>query len=400
MIIHGSNIPKPFERFENSGLPDVCVQHLHKLNISEPSPIQQQGIPMALSGRDVVGISRTGSGKTLSYLLPLIVHIQAQPIVKRGEGPIGLILAPTRELTLQINGEITKYIESNPEIQLKNCAVYGGSDRHRQIHSLRQSPDILVATPGRLLDLLECGETNFKRTTYCVLDEADRMLDMGFRDDLECILSYIRPDRQTLMWSATWPKEIQQIANQYMREPIRVQIGSTELHANSNIEQCFRNLSSDFEKVDRFMTDIEEICSKDKKCLVFTNTKRNADMLAMKLQSMKIRGAAIHGDKTQAMRERTLGAYRRNDIQVLIATDVVARGIDIPDISVILCYDFPTDIESYVHRIGRTGRGERKGLSLAYITNSEAMQHGRKLETVLKRSKQKIPQFLQKASMF
>ena len=328
------------------------------------------------------------------------MHIQAQPIVKRGEGPIGLILAPTRELTLQINGEITKYIESNPEIQLKNCAVYGGSDRHRQIHSLRQSPDILVATPGRLLDLLECGETNFKRTTYCVLDEADRMLDMGFRDDLECILSYIRPDRQTLMWSATWPKEIQQIANQYMREPIRVQIGSTELHANSNIEQCFRNLSSDFEKVDRFMTDIEEICSKDKKCLVFTNTKRNADMLAMKLQSMKIRGAAIHGDKTQAMRERTLGAYRRNDIQVLIATDVVARGIDIPDISVILCYDFPTDIESYVHRIGRTGRGERKGLSLAYITNSEAMQHGRKLETVLKRSKQKIPQFLQKASMF
>ena len=151
---------------------------------------------MALSGRDVIGISRTGSGKTLAYLLPLIVHIQAQPIVKRGEGPIGLILAPTRELTLQINDEINKYIRSNPDIQLKNAAVYGGSDRHKQIYSLRQSPDILVATPGRLLDLLECGETNFKRTTYCVLDEADRMLDMGFRDDLEAILSYIRPDKQ------------------------------------------------------------------------------------------------------------------------------------------------------------------------------------------------------------
>ena len=308
--------------------------------------------------------------------------------------PCALVLAPTRELTLQINGEINKYIESNPEIQLKNCAVYGGSERHRQIHSLRQSPDILVATPGRLLDLLECGETNFKRTTYCVLDEADRMLDMGFRDDLECILSYIRPDRQTLMWSATWPKEIQQIANQYMNDAIRVQIGSTELHANSNIEQCFRNLSSDFEKVDRFMTDMEEICSKDKKCLVFTNTKRNADMLAMKLQSMKIRGAAIHGDKTQAMRERTLGAYRRNDIQVLIATDVVARGIDIPDISVVLCYDFPTDIESYVHRIGRTARAGKKGLAISYFVPQFDSWCAEQLVRVLEKSNQPVPEQL------
>ena len=221
-----------------------------------------------------------------------------------------------------------------------------------------------------------------------------------YRDDLECILSYIRPDRQTLMWSATWPKEIQQIASSYMKQAIRVQIGSTELHANSNIEQCFRAMSSDYEKLDRFMTDIEEIIGKDKKALVFTNTKRNADMLAMKLQSLKIRGAAIHGDKTQVMRERTLSAFRRNDLQVLIATNFMMRGIDVPDISVVVCYDFPTDIESYVHRIGRTGRGERKGLALTYITNSEVTQHGKKLETVLKRSKQKIPQFMQKGMLF
>ena len=198
------------------------------------------------------------------------------------------------------------------------------------------------------------------------------------------------------MWSATWPKEIQQIAAGYMTDPIRVQIGSTELHANSNIEQCFRPLATDFEKVDKFMTDMEEITSKDKKALVFTNTKRTADMLAMKLQTMRIRSAAIHGDKTQAMREKTLSSFRRNDIQVLIATDVVARGIDITDIAVVLCYDFPTNIESYVHRIGRTGRAERKGLALTYITRPEIMQHGKTLETVLKRSKQKIPQFLEK----
>jgi len=226
------------------------------------------------------------------------------------------------------------------------------------------------------------------------------MLDMGFRDDLECILSYIRPDRQTLMWSATWPKEIQHIANAYMREPIRVQIGSTELAANENIEQCFRDMHSEYEKTERFMTDMEEIAGKGKKCLVFTNTKRNADMLAMKLQSLNLRGAAIHGDKTQAMRERALSAFRRNDLQVMIATDVCARGIDVPDIEVVLCYDFPTDIESYVHRIGRTGRGHRKGLALTYITNAEVMNHGKKLETVLKRSKQKIPQFLQKGMLY
>ena len=148
------------------------------------------------------------------------------------------------------------------------------------------------------------------------------------------------------------------------------------------------------------MSDMEEICGKDKKALVFTNTKRNADMLAMKLQSMNIRSGAIHGDKTQAMRERILSAFRKTDIQVLIATDVVARGIDISDISVVLCYDFPTDIESYVHRIGRTGRGERNGLALTYITRNEIQSHGKKLETVLKRSKQKIPQFLQQSTLF
>eukprot|EP01083_Nonionella_stella_P233401 822369_1 len=400
MIIHGDDISKPFEKFEHSGLPDVCIEHLHKLNINEASAIQKQGIPMALSGRDLVGISRTGSGKTLAYLLPLIVHIQAQPVVKKGEGPIGLILAPTRELTLQINEEINKYIESNPSIKLKNCAVYGGSDRHKQIYLLKQSPDILVATPGRLLDLLECGETNFKRTTYCVFDEADRMLDMGFRDDLETILSYIRPDKQLLMWSATWPKEIQQIANNYMNNPIRVQIGSTELHANSNIEQCFRLLNSDYEKVNKFLTDIEEVINKNKKVLVFTNTKRNADMLAMKLQTIQIKAAAIHGDKTQSLREKTLGAFRNSQIKCLIATDVVARGIDITDINVILCYDFPTDINSYVHRIGRTGRAERTGLALTYITKNELLTHGKKLETILKRSKQKIPQFLKQATLF
>ena len=214
---------------------ETFQKHLSMLNISEPTPIQQQGIPIALSGRDCIGISRTGSGKTLAYLLPAIVHISAQPIVKKGEGPIALILAPTRELVNQINEEIGKFVKANNYVSVRHCAVYGGADRHRQIYNLKQSPDIIVATPGRLIDLLTQNETNFKRTTYVVLDEADRMLDMGFRDDLETILTYVRPDRQCLLWSATWPTEIQQIASMYTKDPIRVQIGSTDLHANDNV---------------------------------------------------------------------------------------------------------------------------------------------------------------------
>ncbi|ETO28163.1 hypothetical protein RFI_08969 [Reticulomyxa filosa] len=258
MLVFGNNLPKPFQNWEESGIPgffffffyqrrggkkkfqegyplarpEISRNFLHigekkKSNIYlHPTPIQQQGIPLALSGNDVVGISRTGSGKTLTYVLPLLVHVEAQPVVQQGDGPIGLILAPTRELAQQINSEIEKYAKANIDIILKHTAVYGGTDRSQQIRKLQTWPDILVATPGRLLDLASAGMTNFKRTTYLVLDEADRMLHMGFRRDLEKILSYIRPDKQVLMWSATWPPEIQQIAQQFMKNPFGVQLAA------------------------------------------------------------------------------------------------------------------------------------------------------------------------------
>jgi len=397
-------IPNPFRNWNESGLPDQCIEHIHGMGIKEPTPIQCQGIPMALSGNDIVGISRTGSGKTLAYLLPAIVHIQSQPVVERGEGPIGLILAPTRELCIQIDNEINKYMtscnsSSKQKIILKHLAVYGGSEnRSKQINGLRRnSPDILVATPGRLIDLYESGETNFLRTTYVVLDEADRMLDMGFRDDLTRILKCVRPDRQVLMWSATWPKEIQHIARRYMSKPFRVQIGSTDLHANSNIEQNFRLIRDLSSKNDYILKDIEEVCiNNNKKCLIFTNTKRDSDKLELILNKLNnINPRAIHGDKSQTMRERILSDFRNGYCKCLIATDVVARGIDIKDIAVVLNYDFPSaGLEQYVHRIGRTARGHDGGVSLTYLTMDDTIKHNRGLIPLLKKANQNIPKWM------
>lgn len=398
MNVVGKNIPKPFKNFHESNLPSFILSRLKSLGLDSPTPIQSQGIPMALSGRDFIGISRTGSGKTLAYLMPAIVHIREQDEVEQGQGPIGLILAPTRELTLQINNEIKKFAKEN---LIRHCAVYGGADRQKQINNLSKSPDVLVATPGRLIDLLNEGHTNFKRTTYLVLDEADRMLDMGFRKELEIILSCVRPDKQLLMWSATWPKEIQDIANRYMHpDYLKVNIGSTDLHANENIDQYFKACRTDADKFKLLANDIKQLCvDNGKKILVFTNTKRKADHLERFIvnncQYRKV--AAIHGNKTQSRRDAIMSDFRNNAVNVLIATDVASRGIDIKDIDCVLIYDFPLDIESYIHRIGRTGRGYNKGASISYLTDDDLNSDSRliaDLVRVLRASQQKVPSFL------
>jgi len=243
MLVFGNDVPNPVSTFDETTIEPMYLQNLKDMNIGDPTPIQQQGIPMALSGRDIIGVSKTGSGKTLAYTLPAIVHINAQSLLKVGEGPIVLILAPTRELVMQIDQEINKFARSSSYATIKHCAVYGGQKRERQLMQLRRQPEILVATPGRLIDFLENGDTNFRRCTYLVLDECDRMLDMGFQKDVEKIMSQIRPDRQTLLWSATWPKEIQDISSRYMNDAIRVQIGSEELIANENISQNLNNFN-------------------------------------------------------------------------------------------------------------------------------------------------------------
>jgi ATP-dependent RNA helicase DDX5/DBP2 len=396
MIVHGDNIPNPVSTFEETTLDDVYLQHLTKMGLTEPSAIQKQGIPMALSGRDLVGVSKTGSGKTLAFILPAIVHINSQPLLKPGDGPICLVLSPTRELAVQIDNEVRKFASSGAYTAISHTCVYGGAKRGPQIAMLRRQPEILIATPGRLLDFLECGQVKLNRTTYLVMDEADRMLEMGFQQDIEKILSQCRPDRQTVMFSATWPKEVQHIASSYTTDAIRVQIGSLDLKANENIHQSLKYVDPR-EKDHEFVSDIAEVVAKGHKTLVFSNSKKNCDRLCYALLKQNIPSDSIHGDRTQMQRDQSMKDFRTGRTKVMIATDVVARGIDIRDIRVVVNYDMPTNIESYVHRIGRTARGTDRGVSLGYVVSEDLGRIGKDLRDILSRSGQKVPSWLSEA---
>mmetsp|Transcript_27527 Transcript_27527/g.63647 ORF Transcript_27527/g.63647 Transcript_27527/m.63647 type:complete len:590 (+) Transcript_27527:82-1851(+) len=358
--------PKPVTQFEyiKNSLPDGVMQQVLNAGFDKPTPIQALGWPTALSGRDMVAVAQTGSGKTLGYLLPALVHIAAQPPLRPGDGPIGLVLAPTRELAMQIQMEVMKFTHSTA---MRSTAVFGGVSRHGQASDLRRGVEVCIACPGRLLDFLEGGQTNLKRVTYLVLDEADRMLDMGFEPQIRKIVSQIRPDRQTLMWSATWPKEIQRLARDFCREdPIKVTIGTEELSLNPNIKQVIE-VVVDHEKQQRFMAKMKEVASGGDKVLVFTETKRGADALCRELQYAQLTAAAIHGDKDQRQRDRTLHEFRNGKVNILVATDVAQRGLDVKDCMYVVNYDIPKTLEDYIHRIGRTGRAGATGTAISFF---------------------------------
>lgn len=235
ITVRGGDVcPKPVFAFHHANFPQYVMDVLMDQHFTEPTPIQCQGFPLALSGRDMVGIAQTGSGKTLAYLLPAIVHINHQPYLERGDGPICLVLAPTRELAQQVQQVADDYGKCS---RLKSTCIYGGAPKGPQIRDLERGVEICIATPGRLIDFLESGKTNLRRCTYLVLDEADRMLDMGFEPQIRKIVDQIRPDRQTLMWSATWPKEVRQLAEDFLRDYTQINVGNLELSANHNILQ-------------------------------------------------------------------------------------------------------------------------------------------------------------------
>jgi ATP-dependent RNA helicase DDX5/DBP2 len=248
---------------------------------------------MALSGRDVVAVAETGSGKTIAFALPAMVHINAQPLLAPGDGPIVLILAPTRELAVQIQTECTKFGKSS---RIRNTAIYGGAPKGAQIRDLQRGVEICVATPGRLIDMLESGKTNLKRVTYLVMDEADRMLDMGFEPQIRKIVSQIRPDRQTLLFSATWPREVQRLASDFQHDFIQVNIGSMELSANHNVAQHVE-VTTPYGKRDKLVAHLDQISKENAKVIIFVGTKRVADDLTKFLRTEGWPALAIHGDK-------------------------------------------------------------------------------------------------------
>jgi len=390
ITLFGEDIPNPITSFEASSFPDYLLVELKNAGFTKPTPIQAQGWPMALSGRDMIGIAETGSGKTLAFMLPAIVHINAQPLLSPGDGPIVLVLTPTRELAKQIEGEVAKFGSSS---KLKFTCIYGGTPKGPQARELRGGVEICIATPGRLIDFLESGTTNLRRVTYLVLDEADRMLDMGFEPQVRAICSQIRPDRQTLLWSATWPKEVQGLAKDFAYNPIRANIGRLEVSANPNVEQIIKVLEEHEKKA--AMYEILEKAMDGSKILIFTGTKRAADQVTRQLREDGWPARAIHGDKTQSERDWVLGEFKTAKTPIMVATDVASRGLDVKDISTVINYDFPMQIEDYVHRIGRTGRAGATGQSFTFFTSADAKK-ARDLINVMKMTSQPIPEALQR----
>ncbi|KJA13443.1 hypothetical protein HYPSUDRAFT_73013 [Hypholoma sublateritium FD-334 SS-4] len=379
MKIQGRNVPRPVTSFDEVGFPEYLMTSIREQGFPAPTPIQCQAWPMALSGRDVVAIAQTGSGKTISFALPAMLHINAQPLLSPGDGPIALVLAPTRELAVQIQQECHKFGSNS---RIRNTAIYGGAPKGPQIRDLQRGVEI----------------TNLRRVTYLVMDEADRMLDMGFEPQIRKIVSQIRPDRQTLMFSATWPKDVQKLANDFLKDMIQVNIGSMELTANHNIQQIV-DVVSDFEKRNKLIKHLDQISAENAKVLIFVATKRVADDITKYLRQDGWPALAIHGDKEQRERDWVLSEFKAGRSPILIATDVASRGLDVKDVGYVINYDFPNNCEDYIHRIGRTGRAGMKGISYTYFTTDNS-KCARELVGILKEAKAIVPPQLEEMASY
>ncbi|XP_051568029.1 probable ATP-dependent RNA helicase DDX5 isoform X1 [Myxocyprinus asiaticus] len=397
VTVKGRDFPKPIIKFNEANFPNYVIDVISKQSWSEPTPIQAQGWPLALSGKDMVGIAQTGSGKTLAYLLPAIVHINHQPFLEHGDGPICLVLAPTRELAQQVQQVAAEYGRAS---RLKSTCIYGGAPKGPQIRDLERGTvgvEICIATPGRLIDLLEAGKTNLRRCTYLVLDEADRMLDMGFEPQIRKIVDQIRPDRQTLMWSATWPKEVRQLAEDFLKDYCQINIGALQLSANHNILQIV-DVCNDGEKDDKLLRLLEEIMSeKENKTIIFVETKRRCDELTRRMRRDGWPAMGIHGDKSQQERDWVLNEFKYGKACILIATDVASRGLDVEDVKFVINYDYPNSSEDYIHRIGRTARSQKTGTAYTFFTPNN-MKQANDLISVLREANQAInPKLIQMA---
>lgn len=366
--VSGFDVPRPVKTFEDCGFSVELMKAISRQAYEKPTSIQCQALPIVLSGRDIIGIAKTGSGKTAAFVLPMIVHIMDQPELEKEEGPIGVICAPTRELAHQIYLEAKKFSKSNG---IRVSAVYGGMSKLEQFKELKAGCEIVVATPGRLIDLLKMKALTMSRATYLVLDEADRMFDLGFEPQIRSIVGQIRPDRQTLLFSATMPRKVEKLAREILTDPIRVTVGEVGM-ANEDITQVVHVVPADGEKFPWLLEKLPGLIDNGD-VLVFASKKATVDMLESQLAEKGFKVAALHGDKDQASRTETLQKFKSGVYHVLIATDVAARGLDIKSIKSVVNFDIARDMDMHVHRIGRTGRaGDKDGTAYTLITQKEA----------------------------
>ena len=350
--------------FANFGLPKTMLITLARQGLIKPTPIQALSIPLLLDGKDLIGLAQTGTGKTAAFLLPLITHLGFSAAVRAGQPPKALILAPTRELANQISQNVKKL---STDLNIRHITIFGGVRYDAQIRGLRRGVDIVVATPGRLQDLMERGAFKPSGITHFVLDEADHMLDLGFYSAIKRIVASLPIRRQTMLFSATMPAEIEALGQKFLRDPVRVKAPQSGITADKVTQHV--TLLTEGEKRDRLCDILRDQATGQ--ALIFVRTKRRADALAKFLSVRCFAVNALHGDMRQALRQKVLRNFRGGDLQALIATDVAARGIDVAGISHVINFDLTDTPEAYVHRIGRTGRAGLGGLALSFCAPDE-----------------------------
>lgn len=391
--VSGESPPKPVCSFAHFRFDEQLMKVIRRSEYTQPTPIQAQAIPAALLGRNLIGIAMTGSGKTAAYLWPMIVHIMGQPDLKRGDGPIALVLVPTRELALQVYGEAKKFSHS---YKIAVVCAYGGGSKYEQSKDLEAGAEIVVATPGRLIDLIKLGVTNLRRVTYLVLDEADRFFEMGFEVQVRSICDHIRPDRQTLLFSATFKKKIEQLARTVTDNPIKI-VQKALGEANEDVTQHVVILPKVENKWDWLTSKLVEFTSVGS-VLVFVTRIINSEELHNNLKTYGKKTLLLHGDMEQSERNRVITSFKRKEMDIMIATDVAARGLDIAHIRTVINYDAARDIDTHIHRVGRTGRAGSKGDAYTLLTEKDKEFAGHLVKN-LETSHQEVGEDLIKLAM-
>ncbi|KAI3900358.1 hypothetical protein MKW92_035693 [Papaver armeniacum] len=385
--LHGKDIPKPIKTWIQTGLTSRILDTIKKLGYEKPMPIQAQALPIIMSGRDCIGVAKTGSGKTLAFVLPMLRHIKDQAPVVPGDGPIALIMAPTRELVQQIHSDIRRFAKV---AGVTSVPVYGGSGVAQQISELKRGAEIVVCTPGRMIDILCTSNgkiTNLRRVTYLVMDEADRMFDMGFEPQITRIVQNTRPDRQTVLFSATFPRQVEILARKVLTKPVEIQIGGRSV-VNKDISQLVE-VRPENERFFRLLELLGEWYEKGK-ILIFVHSQEKCDSLFKDMLKHGYPCLSLHGAKDQTDRESTISDFKSNVCSVLIATSIAARGLDVKELELVINYDVPNHYEDYVHRVGRTGRAGRKGCAITFISEDDA-RYAPDLVKALQLSEQVVP---------
>ncbi|XP_017785596.1 PREDICTED: probable ATP-dependent RNA helicase DDX46 [Nicrophorus vespilloides] len=371
--VKGRGCPKPIKTWAQCGVSTKEMNVLRRLGFERPTPIQTQAIPAIMSGRDLIGIAKTGSGKTLAFLLPMFRHILDQPQLEETDGPVSIIMTPTRELCMQIGKDIKRFTKS---LGLHAVCVYGGTGISEQIAELKRGAEVIVCTPGRMIDMLAANSgkvTNLRRVTYIVLDEADRMFDMGFEPQVMRIIDNVRPDRQTVMFSATFPRQMEALARRILQRPIEIQVGGRSVVCKE-VEQNVVILEEDqkFLKLLELLGHYQEHGS----IIVFVDKQENADILLKDLMKASYNCMSLHGGIDQFDRDSTMIDFKSGKVKLLVATSVAARGLDVKQLILVVNYDCPNHYEDYVHRCGRTGRAGNKGFAYTFITPEQERYSG------------------------